>query len=63
MRNRVLKSLVVVGGLVAMLSLAWGAAPAAAGTVFPQMDVKLGHSGVLEMSYHKGSLRFAELMK
>jgi tripartite ATP-independent transporter DctP family solute receptor len=27
------------------------------------MDVKLGHSGVLEMSYHKGSLRFAELMK
>ena len=63
MRNRVLKSLVVVGGLVAMLSLAWGAAPAAAGTAFPQMDVKLGHSGVLEMSYHKGSLRFAELMK
>jgi tripartite ATP-independent transporter DctP family solute receptor len=27
------------------------------------MDIKLGHSGVLEMSYHKGSLKFAELMK
>ena len=63
MRNRALKSLVVVGGLVAMLSLAWGAAPAAAGTVFPKMNVKLGHSGVVEMSYHKGSLKFAELMK
>ena len=49
MRNRALKSLVVVGGLVVMLSLAWGAAPAAAGTVFPKMNVKLGHSGVVEM--------------
>ena len=27
------------------------------------MNVKLGHSGVVEMSYHKGSLKFAELMK
>jgi TRAP-type transport system periplasmic protein len=63
MRIRALKSLAVVGSLVAMLALAWGAAPAAAGTVFPKMNVKLGHSGVVEMSYHKGSLKFAELMK
>ena len=39
------------------------AAPVSAGTAFPKMDVKLGHSGVVEMSYHKGSLKFAELMK
>ena len=63
MGNRALKSLVAVGSLVVMLSLAWGAAPAAAGTAFPKMDVKLGHSGVVEMSYHKGSVKFAELMK
>jgi tripartite ATP-independent transporter DctP family solute receptor len=44
------------------LGLWGGASPAGAGE-FPKMDVKLGHSGVLEMSYHKGSLRFAELMK
>ncbi len=30
---------------------------------FPKMDVKLGHSGVVDMSYHKGSLKFAELVK
>jgi TRAP-type C4-dicarboxylate transport system substrate-binding protein len=30
---------------------------------FPKMDVKLGHSGVVDMSYHKGSVKFAELMK
>jgi len=63
MGNRALKSLVAVGSLVVMLSLAWGAVPAAAGTAFPKMDVKLGHSGVVEMSYHKGSVKFAELMK
>ena len=63
MGNRALKSLVAVGSLIVMLSLAWGAAPAAAGTAFPKMDVKLGHSGVVEMSYHKGSVKFAELMK
>ncbi|MFI5338333.1 MAG: TRAP transporter substrate-binding protein [Candidatus Methylomirabilales bacterium] len=27
------------------------------------MNIKLGHAGVVDMSYHKGSLRFAELMK
>jgi TRAP-type transport system periplasmic protein len=42
---------------------AWAVAPAAAGTAFPKMDVKLGHSGVVDMSYHKGSVKFAELMK
>jgi len=42
---------------------AWVATPAAAGTAFPKMDVKLGHSGVVDMSYHKGSVKFAELMK
>ena len=30
---------------------------------FPKMDIKLGHSGVVDMSYHKGSVKFAELMK
>jgi TRAP-type transport system periplasmic protein len=30
---------------------------------YPTMDIKLGHSGVLDMSYHKGSVKFAELMK
>jgi DUF1009 family protein len=38
------------------------AAPAAAVT-FPKMDVKLGHGGVLDMSYHKGAVKFSELMK
>ncbi|HZK67333.1 MAG TPA: TRAP transporter substrate-binding protein [Chloroflexota bacterium] len=37
------------------------AAPAAA--TYPKMDIKLGHAGVLEMSYHKGSVKFSELMK
>ncbi len=27
------------------------------------MNITLGHAGVAEMSYHKASLRFAELMK
>jgi TRAP-type transport system periplasmic protein len=27
------------------------------------MNIKMGHAGVVDMSYHKGSLRFAELMK
>ncbi len=30
---------------------------------FPKMDIKLGHSGVVDMSYHKGCVKFAELMK
>ena len=37
-------------------------APAAAAN-FPKMDVKLGHGGVLDMSYHKGAVKFSELMK
>ena len=56
---------VIIGALAAILLLfAWAASPtpAKAGE-FPKMDIKLGHSGVLEMSYHKGSLKFAELMK
>ncbi len=39
------------------------AAPAAASVTFPKMDIKLGHAGVLDMSYHKGSVKFSELMK
>jgi TRAP-type transport system periplasmic protein len=39
------------------------AAPAAAAVTFPKMDVKLGHGGVLDMSYHKGAVKFSELMK
>ena len=56
---------VIIGALAAILLLfAWAASPTPgkAGE-FPKMDIKLGHSGVLEMSYHKGSLKFAELMK
>jgi tripartite ATP-independent transporter DctP family solute receptor len=49
--------------LVIGVFLAVGAVPAAAGTAFPKMDIKLGHSGVVDMSYHKGSVKFAELMK
>ena len=29
----------------------------------PTMNIKMGHAGVVDMSYHKGALRFAELMK
>jgi hypothetical protein len=51
------KRLAIAVGLVVLMALGlWGGAcPAGAGE-FPKMDVKLGHSGVLEMSYHKGSL-------
>jgi TRAP-type C4-dicarboxylate transport system substrate-binding protein len=55
------------GWLVAIVALvwvlAWGVTPASAGAAFPKMEIKLGHSGVVEMSYHKGSVKFAELMK
>jgi len=60
MRTRGSRGLAVLA-IVALGISAW-ALPAAAGE-FPKMDIKLGHSGVLEMSYHKGSLKFAELMK
>lgn len=36
------------------------AAPAAQ---FPKMDIKLGHGGVLDMSYSKGADKFSELVK
>ena len=48
-----------VAGLI-VFGLTLGQAVAAS---FPKMDIKLGHSGVVDMSYHKGSLKFAELMK
>ncbi len=48
-------------GVLAILALIWSGAAAAA--TFPKMDVKLGHSGVVDMSYHKGSVKFAELME
>ena len=60
MRTRGSRGLAVLA-IMALGISAW-ALPAAAGE-FPKMDIKLGHSGVLEMSYHKGSLKFAELMK
>jgi tripartite ATP-independent transporter DctP family solute receptor len=62
MSSRWLKGLTAVGVLAVLLAVVWGGTPAAAGT-FPKMDVKLGHSGVVDMSYHKGSVKFAELMK
>ncbi|HWT79526.1 MAG TPA: TRAP transporter substrate-binding protein, partial [Candidatus Methylomirabilis sp.] len=47
-----------------LLLFAWTASPtpAKAGE-FPKMQLKLGHVGVVDMSYHKGSLKFAELIK
>ena len=51
--------ILAVAGLI-VFGMALGQAAAAG---FPKMDIKLGHSGVLDMSYHKGSLKFAELMK
>jgi TRAP-type transport system periplasmic protein len=62
MEKRWLKRLATIG-LVIGVFLAVGAVPAEAGTAFPKMDIKLGHSGVVDMSYHKGSVKFAELMK
>lgn len=38
------------------------AAPTAAPS-FPKMDIKLGHSGVVDMNYHKASVKFSELVK
>ena len=51
-----------VAGLI-VFGLTIGQAASVAAASFPKMDIKLGHSGVLDMSYHKGSLKFAELMK
>ena len=39
------------------------AAPAKAAPSFPKMEVKLGHSGVVDMNYHKASVKFSELVK
>ena len=39
------------------------AAPAAPAVQYPKMTLKLGHAGVLDMSYHKGNVKFAELIK
>ncbi|HZK66076.1 MAG TPA: TRAP transporter substrate-binding protein [Chloroflexota bacterium] len=42
------------------------AAPAAAAkpaVTYPKMDIKLGHAGVTDMSYHKGNVKFSELVK
>jgi len=62
MERRWLKWMTTVG-LVIGVFVVLGAVPASAGAAFPKMDVKLGHSGVVDMSYHKGSVKFAELMK
>jgi TRAP-type transport system periplasmic protein len=51
-----------LAGLI-VFGLTLGQSVSAAAADFPKMDIKLGHSGVLDMSYHKGSLKFAELMK
>ncbi len=55
--------LMVIGVVAMVVAVAGWIAPVSAGTAFPKMDVKLGHSGVVDMSYHKGSVKFAELMK
>jgi TRAP-type transport system periplasmic protein len=53
--------LAVTGLIVLGVTLGYAAEPAKGS--FPKMNIKLGHSGVVDMSYHKGSLKFAELMK
>jgi tripartite ATP-independent transporter DctP family solute receptor len=63
MRSCWRNGLVAVGVVAAVFALAGWAVPVSAGTAFPKMEVKLGHSGVVDMSYHKGSVKFAELMK
>ena len=55
--------LVVIGVVAMVVAVAGWIVPVSAGTAFPKMEVKLGHSGVVDMSYHKGSVKFAELMK
>jgi len=60
-RGKRLVSWLAVGLFIFGVSFALGAEPAK--KAFPKMDIKLGHSGVIEMSYHKGCVRFAELMK
>lgn len=47
----------IAGMLVAVGSTA------SAQTKYPKMDIKLGHAGVVDMSYHKASVKFSELMK
>lgn len=39
------------------------AAAAQPAAQYPKMTLKLGHVGVLDMSYHKGSLKFSDLVK
>ena len=59
-----LPGLALIGALVAaaLVVCGWPSTASAQGK-FPKMDIKLGHVGVLDMSYHKASVKFAELMK
>jgi tripartite ATP-independent transporter DctP family solute receptor len=54
----------ITGTLVAaaLVVCGWQSTASAQGK-FPKMEIKLGHVGVLDMSYHKASVKFAELMK
>ena len=52
--------LAMTGLIVFGVTFGYAAEPAKG---FPKMDIKLGHSGVVDMSYHKGCVKFAELMK
>src|SRR5512133_1156076 len=76
-RSTVVLGVVAVVGSLSMLLAACSSTPAAQPTAapapaapaaqpaaqFPKMDIKLGHPGVLDMSYHKGAVKFSELMK
>jgi tripartite ATP-independent transporter DctP family solute receptor len=55
----------IIGALAVTLPVfGWVSSPTPANAgEFPKMQLKLGHVGVVDMSYHKGSLKFAELIK
>ena len=57
-RYALLVSILVVAAVLFMLS-----APAEAATSFPKMDLKMGHAAAATMNAHKGTLKFAELVK
>ena len=54
--------LIVMTVLITVMLIASGSTVFAQ-TKYPKMAIKLGHVGVLDMSYHKASVKFAELMK
>ena len=53
----------LASALVVVAFLFMSGAPAEAATSFPKMDLKMGHAAAATMNAHKGTLKFAELVK